>query len=84
MNENIDYRIGTFLGNKSIDFKRSEKTVRINSLTSNICHLDIEGILKGLPISNLPSSIHLPKGKECPMVFVNDVKVSFSYIRSLT
>ena len=83
MNENIDYRIGTFLGNKSIDFKRSEKTVRINSLTSNICHLDIEGILKGLPISNLPSSIHLPKGKQRPMIFLNDLKVSFSYIRSL-
>ena len=83
MKKNIEFRFGTFPGNKSIDFKRSEKTVRINSLTSNICHLDIEGIFKGLPISNLPSSIHLPKGKERPMIFVNDVKVSFSYIRSL-
>ena len=62
-------------GIKSIDFKRSEKTVRINSLTSNICHLDIEGILKGLPISNLPSSIHLPKGKQRPMIIANDLKL---------
>ena len=44
-----------------IDFGKSEKTVRLNSLQSGLCHADLEAVFGGLDQKNLPSSIHLPK-----------------------
>lgn len=45
----------------TIDFGRSELTVRVNSLQSGLCHADLEAVFGGLHIDNAPSSIHLPK-----------------------
>ena len=45
----------------TIDFGRSELTVRVNSLRSGLCHADLEAVFGGLHIDNAPSSIHLPK-----------------------
>ena len=44
------------------DFGSSECTVRVNSIQSNLCHLDIDEILSQPdPDFRLPSAIHLPK-----------------------
>ena len=54
--------IRRILDNEStIDFGRSELTVRVNSLQSGLCHADLEAVFGGLHIDNAPSSIHLPK-----------------------
>ena len=50
-------------GTNPLDFGRSEATVRVNSISSNLCKLDLIEIFKELPQSNFPNSIHLPKGK---------------------
>ena len=48
-------------GELKIDFGRSEKTVRLNSLSSGLCKTDVEVIFKGLPTDMAPSAVHLPK-----------------------
>lgn len=44
------------------DFGLSECTVRVNSIQSNLCHLDLDNIFSQPdPDFSLPSAIHLPK-----------------------
>jgi len=50
-----------FEGSRTLDFGRSEPTVRVNSVSSEHCKLDIQEIFEGLEQSKLPNSIHLPK-----------------------
>ena len=50
-------------GSRPLDFGCSEPTVRVNSVSSEHCKLDIQEIFKGLEQSKLPNSIHLPKGR---------------------
>lgn len=44
-----------------IDFGRSEKTVRVNSVQSGLCHADLEVVFGGGPKAAPPSAVHLPK-----------------------
>ncbi|CAG7718083.1 unnamed protein product [Allacma fusca] len=46
------------LDNSEIDFGRSERTVRVNSVDSGLCLADLEEILS---VKNLPSCILIPK-----------------------
>jgi len=50
--------IRNVLETKRINFGRSECTVRVNSVESELCEDDLEAILTS---PNLPNSIHLPK-----------------------
>ena len=46
------------LDNPEIKFGRSEATVRVNSVQSDLCSDDLEEILSA---KNLPNALHLPK-----------------------
>ena len=54
--------IRQLLSDKSQEFfGHSECSVRLNSVQSGLCHIDLEEIFQQKPATILPSSIHLPK-----------------------
>jgi len=61
MKEAARSNIRKILDSQSINFGKSECSVRVNSVDTGLCQDDLEVILGG---ENLPSSIHLPKVKD--------------------